>query len=667
MPRVPLTSEVTNPKRKGYDLALDDLLFRAAIAPNRQMTISTAEFPGQEINLKQNPEDITTNIGQIFSRSDFSGGQGLDSAHKRNNSQKDVTRFFDSKGVDVFHADDETSYHVHLLYTTQDENVRGDGGGSGTTFEGSNNYLAQLTNGHLYVTDLNKVYKSTDNGDTWGEVTDSSYTSLTINYNFTGIAAVGNGLYLTTADTTSNSELIKFDGTTWTEEATAQSSAGGLNGVWFAKGQLIISGDDGTVERVWAVSPFNKTWSSSDLQDSQAIITFEDTHHVSQVVDAGAVVLVASTNGDVYSLKDISGTLTLKGQTNIPFEEVHSIAAAEGLVFFGTKDKSREVGRFYTAQLVVADDLYVLANRQLIKEWVTAVDTTPKHMFVSRDSVYMGIKESGSESYLWRYYLPTAGFARDLRMEASGFVTGITNSNGKFVVAVAGKDIYRETSTYESTGYIILPNADFFTSEDKQWVGVEVEHSNLSAGKTVQIFVSTSYDTIDNPDSANWELIGSSVAGTGNVEYQLNRNARYLNTKIVLEPNVTFTESPEFRAVSVRALPRPELVVVTVPINLSDQIERPNRKAFRVKNLGEVIYQTLKNKEGDSVTLQLYEPSEIIRGVVESVQYPISERSEVGSVTQFCLLRVRGVRAEDAATIVTRLLGVGQLGVAGLG
>ena len=91
---------------------------------------------------------------------------------------------------------------------------------------------------------------------------------------------------------------------------------------------------------------------------------------MSQVVDAGAVVLAASTNGDIYSIKDVSGTMTLKGQTNIPFEEVHSIAAAEGIVFFGTKEKTRAVGRFYRADLTVADDLYVLANRQLIKEWV---------------------------------------------------------------------------------------------------------------------------------------------------------------------------------------------------------------------------------------------------------------------------------------------------------
>ena len=288
-------------------------------------------------------------------------------------------------------------------------------------------------------------------------------------------------------------------------------------------------------------------------------------------------------------------------------------------------------------------------------------------MFVTRDSVYLGVQEISNECNLWRYYLPTGGFARSYKMADSGHVTGITQANGKFLVAVAGADVYLEGSNIVQEGYIILPNADFFTSEDKQWVGLEVEHDELGNGKTISAFVSTVYDTIDNPNSTNWELIGQSVTGTGNVEYQLNRNARYINTKIVIEPNVSFTESPEFRAVSVRALPRPELVVVTIPINLSDQIERPNRKAFTVDNLGEVIYQTLKQKEGDSVTLQLYEPSEIIRGVVEFVQYPISERSEQGSVTQFCLLRVRGVRAEDTATIVTRLLGVGQLGVAGLG
>ena len=49
-----------------------------------------------------------------------------------------------------------------------------------------------------------------------------------------------NGLYATTANGTSGSQLIKFDGTTWSVETTAQSSAGGLTGIWFVKNMLYI-------------------------------------------------------------------------------------------------------------------------------------------------------------------------------------------------------------------------------------------------------------------------------------------------------------------------------------------------------------------------------------------------------------------------------------------
>lgn len=655
MPRVPTTADVSNPKRKGYDFRLDNLLFRTAISNDRQLVIRSAEFPNQQIDLRQNPEDITTNIGQIFSRNDFSGGQGLDYAHKRNNVDKDVTRFFDSKGVDVFHGDDETSYNVHLLYKTAPE---------GISFNGTNNYLTQLTNGKLYVTDETTVYESTDSGDTWNALT----PTITIDYDITGIAAVGNRIYLTTADGTSNSELIEYDGTTWTEHTTNQSSNGGLTGVWFAKGQLFISGDNGTVELLWAVSPFNKSWSASDLQDADAIVTFEDSHHISQIVDAGAVVLAASTNGDIYSIKDVSGTMTLFGQTNIPFEEVHCIAATEGIVFFGTKEKSRNVGRFYRADLVTADNLYVLANRQLVKEWVIdSVDTTPHFMFTSRDSVFCGINESDSESFLWRYYLPTAGFARDIKMGAAGIVTGITNASNKFVVAVAGSDVYKETSLYEDEGYIILPNVDFFTSEVKQWVGTTVEHDEITDTRRIQSFISTREATIDFPNSGNWELANDSTQGFGGEEVQINRNARYLNLKIVLQPTDDNTGTPVFRSVSARALPRPQLVVIDIPVNISDQVERPNRKRIKVRNLGETIYQELKQKEGDSVTLELYSPQEVIRGVVESVAYPVINDANIGSVTQFCTVRIRGVRAEDVASLFTNTIGIGALGVVRLG
>ena len=602
MPRVPTTNIINNPKRYGYDVRIDTLLLRSAVGPGREMQIQSSDVQEQGINVKQNPEDFTSNLGRIYSRNNFTGGQGLDTAHRANGTTKDTTRFWDSKGVDVFHADDETSYNIHLLFTTADK---------GINFSASNNYMAQTTNGDLYVTDATVIYKSTDNGASWSAVS----TGLTINYNFTGIASVGDMIFATTADGTSNSELIKFDGvSTWSEESTAQSSTGGLNGVWFTKGQLVFSGDDGSVERVWAVSPFNKTWSGSDLADADAIITFEDSHHVSQVVDAGAVVLVASTNGDIYSLKDVAGTFTLKGQTNIPFEEVHSIAAVEGIVFFGTKEFSRDVGRFYRADLTVADDLYVLANRQLVKEWVIAgVDTTPKHMFVSRDSVYCGIKESGSESYLWRYYLPTAGFARDLEMGASGLITGITSSNGKFVIAVAGQDIFLETSTYESTGYLITSAADFFTAESKQFVGAEVSTFNMPDNTDVELRFSTTFQDLDSPSSTNYNLALKQTEGTGDSEKQISPVARYIIGKLVLNSS-DGVSTPKVKSLQFRALARPELVVAQIPINISDRVERPNRKPVKVKGLGDTLYNELRSREGDAVTLELFDPDEVIRG-----------------------------------------------------
>ena len=655
MPRVATTINISNPKRYGYDVRIDDILLRSAVGPGREMQIQSSDVQEGQINVKQNPEDFTSNLGRIYSRNNFTGGQGLDTAHRANGSPKDTTRFFDSKGVDVFHGDDETSYHTHLLYTTE----------SKLTLSNSNNYLAQTTNGDLYVTDGTAIKKSTNNGDTWSTVT----TGLTINHNFTGAAAVGDQVYFTTANGTTASELIQFNGSTWSENSTDQSSNAGLTGVWFAKGQLFISGDDGTVEYLWAVSPFNKSWSSSDLAEADAIVTFEDSHHVSQVVDAGAVVLAASTNGDIYSIKDVSGTMTLKGQTNIPFEEVHSIAAAEGIVFFGTKEKARDVGRFYRADLTVADDLYVLANRQLIKEWVIdSVDTTPKHMFVSRDSIYCGIKESGSESYLWRYYLPTAGFARDLEMGGSGFIEGITQSDGKFIIAVAGSGVYQESSdTFESEGYIIMSAADFFTAESKQFVGAEISTFSLPNNTSVELFYSTKFEALDDPNDGSFIKALDQAAGTGDTEKQIAEISRYIVGKVILK-SANGANTPKLKSVQFRALARPELVVAQIPINISDRVERPGRKPIKVKGLGDTLYNTLRSKEGDSVTLELFDPAEIIRGVVERISYPINSNVERGSVTQYAIITVRGTRQPTITDVTsTELFGINALGLVRFG
>ena len=76
-------------------------------------------------------------------------------------------------------------------------------------------------------------------------------------------------------------------------------------------------------------SPFD-AWNTAWLADGDSIVT--EPHIVLQVLLMAKAVLASSTDGTVYSFKLSSTVFVNQGQTKIPFEEVHSIAAAEGTI-----------------------------------------------------------------------------------------------------------------------------------------------------------------------------------------------------------------------------------------------------------------------------------------------------------------------------------------------
>ena len=83
MVRVANTTSIKNPRRYGYDIQLDNIYLRTAVGPGREMTIQSSDVQaGQQVNVKQNPEDFTSNLGRIYSRNKFDAGQGLDTAHR---------------------------------------------------------------------------------------------------------------------------------------------------------------------------------------------------------------------------------------------------------------------------------------------------------------------------------------------------------------------------------------------------------------------------------------------------------------------------------------------------------------------------------------------------------------------------------------------------------
>jgi hypothetical protein len=656
---LPSPSNTNQPQAQGFEANLDDLFLRFAVGPGRQMQINTAPLQAQAIQTSETPEDFQQEFGQIYSRTDFRGGEGLDKAHRREGTPNDFQRFWDSKGINVFHADEDTSYSVKLLNDIEQKTL---------TFSSDNNYLAQTTNGYMYITDDTDVYQSTDEGVTW-----TAMTSTSISYTIHGIAAFGNDLFVVAGDGSTNKQLLSYvqSTDTWTDESLGSSFIGYFTGIWFAKGGLFVSGKSTTAEYLWESSPFTKNF-SGDFQSTSALVVTEPTHEFTSVIDAGAVVLAGHTDGNIYSLKIDGGTWSLKGQTQISFEEIHSLAASEGLVFIGTRGFQSNTGRFFTADLTVADNLYVLTNRQLVKQWDNGVDQSPHSMFVTRDSVYMGIHESATETNLWRYYLPTAGIARDISIthssDSDAKMTGITLTGTtvpKFIAVVDGVGVFKETDTYVSTGYIISSLADFYTSEKKQWVGAKLNTNGVSSG-TVELATTTVPLDINDVNSPTWEPQISVASGTGGEEEVLELvQGRWMSVKLTITTSDS-SQTPEMLSFAVRGFQLVNDLVVDMPINISDQVERPFRKALRINGQGELIYQALRNKEGQNVQLEIFRPDTLLRGIIENVSSPVEEISPRGSVTTYCLVRFRGSKVISTSSsgegLAIGLLGVKRLG-----
>jgi hypothetical protein len=637
MPRIATTINISNPKRYGYDIKLDDILLRAAIGPGRDMTIQSSDVEGGQVNVRQNAEDFTSNLGRVFSRNDFSGGSNLDLAHRRNGNDNDTIRFWDSQSVDVFKKDLGESYNVSLLETTTNERSLSSSDGD--------NYLA-VVGTTIYVSDDATLYKSTDGGETFS----TASTGLTAGYHIKGLAAHGDLLYIVANNGSAGEiETLTYGGTS-TQKSTAQI----FDGIWSVKNKFLVSAGTSIYEYDGATTV------------SSAKVTLASGESWTDVTDAGAVALATATDGRIYSFKDVSASFTVKGQTEITNEVPTCIVESNGIIFYGTKEDqtgTKKIGRLYRATLQTADDLYVLGNNQLIKQWdVDGIDNSPLKLYATRDSVYTGIKESGSTSFLWRYYLPTNGIARYYKAAAGGLVKGICSVNEKFLFSVEGNGLFKQTSVFESEGFVLLPAVDFFTAENKQFVGAEVSTEVLTAGTSVNIDVSTKFESLNNSSDSSFDTVIEQTTGSGDNEVQLKKVSRFLVTKITLKTTNT-SNTPKVKSVQIRALARPELVVARIPINISDRVNRPNRKPLRIKELGDALYNALRDKEGNSVTLEIFDPNEIIRGVVESISYPVQSNTEVGSVVQYAILTVRGTR-QNVVTDVTsaEVFGINALG-----
>jgi hypothetical protein len=633
---LPSPANTNAPEAQGFEANLDDLFLRFAVGPGRQMNINTAPLQAQAIQTSETPEDFQQEFGQIFSRTDFAGGSGLDKAHKRNAGENDFQRYWDSKGVDVFSGKAVgQEYNISLLHDTDEVQ----------TTTGTNLYMQEL-GGEIFYAD-GAVLKKVATPLT-GSVADDGTPSA--GNNITGMAVLGTKLYLV-----ANGDIyVRNSAGSYATHNTHKT----FDKLWSMKGRLVASATNGELHEVAGTS------SPPTMKALPSGSSWTD------VTDGGAVVLACADDGYIYSFADESSTLTLKGQTFVEGEVPNAIDAAQGFIFYGTYQNtaSGKIGRLYRAEITNANSLYVLVNAQLIKQWgdgSTTLNQAPYRIISTRDSIFVGIIDSASKTNLWRYYLPTGGIARDLEFAESGIVEGIAVFSDRIFATISGGGLYRESTDYVTTGYVITPLADFYTSEKKQWVGAKVNTNVVTSG-SVKLFTSTIAVDINNADAATWSEQVSIFSGTGGEEEVMKLiDGRWIAGKIEINTD-DVTQTPSVLSFAIRGFQLVNDLVVDMPINISDQIERPFRKSLRVQGQGDLVYQALRNREGKNVQLEIFRPDTLLRGIIENVSSPIEEISPRGSVTMYCLVRFRGSKVVQTSTsgvgLGIELLGVGRLG-----
>lgn len=653
---LPTQTTVAHPRGWGYGARLDDLLVRLVSSPERRLNIESAKSQAQRVQTEANAEDFVPEYGQVFSRADFSGGEGLDFAHEPGSSG-DPTRFWDSKGITVFQDRPGELRSVELLPETDT---------IASTGTDATPWMVKHPDGYLLRVDGNNVLKISDPTGTPGVSSEDPFPSYAVDIEF--LCQVGTDTWATGAGASALLSKRNAAGT-WTELATALNITSGL---WYVKSRLIGAVDEALYE-------INE---SDGTAVGSAIHTLPAGEAWKWAIEAGPIVLAAG-GSQVFVFQTQSGVLTLVNQTKITdTDEPVALAYAAGVVLVGTREAvvgGGYRGRLYRAAVGSADAAFALTGVQLLRTWEPPNATNsaePRAFFSTRDSIYMTVREGDTEVNLWRYYLPTGGIARNRFLSATGGLGyGSTVIEDLFFVSVGNNLLIADTTLYVTEGYVITPLADHFTAASKSWLGITSHVDSVgTAGEEVQVYYTTDPEAITDPTSAAWirAQIIRNLYDSG-VEIPLTgAQSRWLAMMAVLHSNTAQTISPKLRSIAVRSFTDSEDVVVDIPISISDRIERPGKRPITVSGWGDRMYQELMAREGGPVIAEIFTPPTVVRGTIEAVGTPIVQHPERGSAGIYAVVRIRGRLVTTGAVSgggggSEGALGIGTLGIGILG
>ncbi|MFH2071692.1 MAG: hypothetical protein ABIJ75_02450 [Actinomycetota bacterium] len=627
---IPTTLNVARPAAEGYGALLtygadagDDIYLQIATTQSGVQR-DTSPQQNNRPNLASSPEDFRAEGGLIFSRGEFSGGEGLDRGHRAGGSELDPTRFWDSKHIRVAPSKPGVPETLRLGWEP----------GTVTGSTAATPHAVKVADGvRVFWADGTDVVWSNDIlSDDVGDFTVEAPGAATT---ISGLALDGKTLYAAMNGTAGKGLYQRTWAGVWSKWSNLDA-----NDVWVVKRRVLAS--DGAA-----------LYEAAAADGSTLLKTLDSNITWTQIIDAGHLILAAATDGKIYAFSDEAGTLILRGETELhPGEVPYTLAYAGPLLLIGVGDDAiagGKIGRLYGAEISGVR----IINIQLMREWggeTSTVNHTPQKMSVTRDEVLVPAIDTAGTQAVWAYILSTAGLYRRVATTGTGLIRHAIDFDGRVVCWRDAATILRESLTaYSSTvGYLITPYVDWYSAATKSIVGLRIESADIpAAGAQIDVYYSTNRDAILNPAHASW-VLAKSLTYTGDKSVAteiplIEVTGRGVAVMLKLTRSTAGTASPSVTSVSARAYEDSEGVVLTVPVNVSDVIERPGKTPIRVPGRGLATYTALRAREGSSGQLEILRTGEKVKGQVVRLSQSIPAVTPRGSSILVSELTVEGV------------------------
>ncbi len=665
---------VTRPRAQGYGASIKNIWFRLAPDDDLPLRIYTRDSLAERQDQRGNPEENVLDIGYAFSRSNFTGGEGLDWWPRTAGEQEiptDQIRFWDSENLEIRRPDAGEPYKLDLVPSFTD-----------FWTPVSTPVDMGTSRDSVYVITGQIVNRFDDWADSTPEDTDDLGVALTQ-------LAVGPDGSVAVLDTTgdiwfkgaqTDSYLKVYDTTADGDAAIA---------VWYLKDRIIaVTNDAATADQgaLLEIAPVMGGTPASPTVTPifTTIDTFQDECY--DVIDAGHAIVASFSDGSIRSYvpeTDTAGgvpVLTIRGRTQVPTGEVaYRMGHNLGILLFLTLEElpgmSLTTVRLYSSSVLDVRFDYVVGSLQLLRVWNDTVETTPSYtdnMVSTRDEIFFGIGEAANTYNIWRVDLVTTGLFRHAATTQTDMI-GLVFFDNILAWCEGGDVVIEDTTQLATTGYLITPNITFGLNTPINWSSFTLDVLNLATGGAqVEFSASTDPEAILDVNHVSWQRIAliTDPVQSGIETPIIDLNSKQLSLKLELTSSTNGLVSPTVNRTAVRGLPEHRDWIVELPVNVSDMVTAPGRMPLRVGGHGDATHNKLVDLQGASTTLEVLDPPLVLRGVVDVIMEPTHYITDRGSQGRRCMVRFLGIPISSGGSGATQgnagwgimIMGIGTMG-----